>query len=213
MPIDNNSGLVLGKLEELRKRVGVIKARQKAGVRFKVRSNDELVDKLRPVAIELGLLIYPCAASGAGYPCEAGEDGKGGGTLASVNLTVRIQAVADGSYIDIAGFGLGADTQDKAGGKAGTYAFKSAFLQALLANGADDTDDTDTPIPGGVKKLTNKSAAKLSADEVGKLIKAVATKDEYDVALAAAKTLHPDLQVGFMKDLQEAKARYQQAVS
>lgn len=122
----------------------MLKAKQKAGVKFKVRSADELVDKLRPVANELGLLIYPVAAQGKGHVVD-------NGTLAEVNLTIRIQAVEDGSYIDIAGFGLGADNQDKAGGKAGTYAFKAALVQALLAGGAEDTDDSDTPIAGGVR--------------------------------------------------------------
>ena len=154
----NLTGLVAQRLKDLRKRVGTIKAKVKQGVKFKVRSNEDLIDRLRPACEELNLLVYPIEANGQGYPLDGTEDGKSGGTLASVNLKIRIECTEDGSYRDIAGFGLGADTQDKAGGKAGTYAFKSAFLQALLANGADDTDDTDTPIPGGVRKPAKRVA-------------------------------------------------------
>ena len=129
-------GAVLGLLNTLRSKVGVIKAKKKDGVKFKVRSAEDLADRLRAAATEVGLLIYPIGVMGKGYPVESG-------TLAEVNLTLRVQAVSDGSYIDIAGFGLGADSQDKAGGKAGTYAWKTALIQMLRAGGAGDTDGTD----------------------------------------------------------------------
>lgn len=140
----DDMGNVLAKWAELRKEVGVLKAKKKEGVRFKVRSADELCDKVRPEADRLGLLIYPIRAAGTAFVVE-------GGTLAQATITLRIQSVDDESYFDIEGFGLGADSQDKAGGKAGTYAWKTALVQALLAGGEKDTDDTDTPIAGGVK--------------------------------------------------------------
>jgi ERF superfamily len=137
-------GAVLRAVLELRKRVGIIDKKKKPGMRFETRSSEDLIDAMRGPCNELGLLIYPTECKGNGFPVEDG-------TLASVGLDVVVQSVEDGSAIKWAGFGLGADTQDKAGGKAGTYAFKAACLQGLLAAGAEDTDDTDTPIQGGVR--------------------------------------------------------------
>lgn len=142
--VDGKPGAVLRAVLELRKRVGIIDKKKKPGMRFETRSSEDLIDAMRGPCNELGLLIYPTECKGNGFPVEDG-------TLAAVGLDVVVQSVEDGSAIKWAGFGLGADSQDKAGGKAGTYAFKAACLQGLLAAGAEDTDDTDTPIHGGVR--------------------------------------------------------------
>lgn len=187
---------VLAKVAELRKKVGVLKAKKKEGVKFKVRSAEDLNDKIRPLADELGLLIYPVAANGNGYPVEDG-------TLASVNLTLRIQAISDGSFIDAHGFGLGADSQDKAGGKASTYAWKSILVQTLLAGGAEDTDDTDTPIKGGVKK----KGAAPSMEAVKQALADAADKDAYDAAIADVRKMAAEKQLEMVDTIKAAKAR------
>lgn len=194
--MSEGNGAVLGLLSNLRKRVGTIKAKKKEGVRFKVRSAEDLADKLRDAAIEEGLLIYPVKADGHGFVVEDG-------TLAEVNLTVRIQAVCDGSYIDVAGFGLGADSQDKAGGKAGTYAWKTALIQTLIAGGAEDTDDTDTAIKGGVRKATGKP----KAADVQAALEAAQDKPAYDAAIAMAMQLQPSDQFPLVDLIKATKAR------
>ena len=160
---------------ELRSEVGVLKAKKKDGVRFKVRSADELADRVRPVADRLGLLIYPVSVSAKGHVVE-------GGTLAEATITLRVRALSDGSYFDITGFGLGADTQDKAGGKAGTYAWKTALVQALTAGGEKDTDDTDTPIQGGVQPKRAAAPAKPASAV------AAVSREAVEAAIAAAVT-------------------------
>jgi hypothetical protein len=185
---------------ELRRKAGNLKRKDKAGVKFKVRSAEDLNDKIRPLCDQLGILVYPIEADGQGF---AVEDG----TLAAVNLKLRVQAVSDQSYIDIAGFGLGADTQDKAGGKAGTYAWKAALVQALLAGGADDTDDTDTPIPGGVKK---RGAGKPTVESVKAaiaLVQAATDEPAYKAALAMGKQLTIEQQQQVMDDFKAARER------
>jgi hypothetical protein len=169
---ESDSGLVYEKFAELRKEVGVLKAKKKDGVRFKVRSADELADRVRPVAERLGLLIYPVGVEGKGHVVE-------GGTLAEATITLRIRAIADGSHFDIQGFGLGADNQDKAGGKAGTYAWKTALVQALTAGGEKDTDDSDTPIAGGVKPQQRKAPAPQGVQQT--------TRAEVDSMVAEAR--------------------------
>lgn len=192
---------VLTLLAQLRREVGILKAKKKEGVRFKVRSAEELNDKLRDKAIELGLLIYPIGAFGKAYPLEDG-------TLAECNLTLRIQAVVDGSYIDVAGFGLGADSQDKAGGKAGTYAWKAALIQTLLAGGAEDTDDTDTPIPGGVK--AKGKAKKATVEDVRTALAKLQTPADapsYQGVLAMAKTMTIEQQTQVSEEFKAARVR------
>lgn len=201
-------GQILGLWKKLRESVGVLQARTKEKVRFKVRSAEELIDKIRDKANELGILIYPSAegSSGTGFVVEEG-------TLATQNLVVVAQAVEDGSRLAFYGFGLGADDYDKAGGKAGTYAFKAALVQALLAGGKDnakalgvvDTDDTDTPIEGGVKAKTKAKAITVEAATV--LFASVRTKDEYDAAMKQVLAMQPANQLQIREAIKAAKAR------
>lgn len=191
-------GRILALWLELRKFVGVVAAKKKDGVKFKVRSAEDLIDKVREKANELGILIYPYAVQGKGHVVEDG-------TLAEQTLSVKVQAVEDGSILAFEGFGLGADNQDKAGGKAGTYAFKQALIQALLAGGKDnakalgvaDTDDSDAPIDGGVRPRTKKPAP--SSDAARKALEAAQSDVDYRAAVVLVMQLPPDKQVG-LKD-------------
>jgi ERF superfamily len=199
-------GKILELWKKLRVSVGVIQAKQKPGMRFKTRSSEDLIDAVRQKANSLGILIYPRESNGVGFVVEDG-------TLASVNLTIIAQAVEDGSSIQIAGFGLGADSQDKAGGKAGTYAFKAALIQALLAGGTEnakslgvvDTDDSDAPIEGGVKPKTRAKA--ITVDDATVLFASVRTKEEYDAALKQATAMQPANQLLIRDAIKAAKAR------
>ena len=197
-------GEILELWRQLRVHTGVVLAKKKEGVRFKVRSAEDLIDKIREKANELGILIYPVQADGKGHVVEDG-------TLAEVNLGVVAQAVSDGSRLLFAGFGLGADSQDKAGGKAGTYAFKQALLQALLAGGAKeakalgiaDTDDSDTPITGGVRKKTSGP----SMDTVRQAAEAASTYEEYRAAVKLAMQLPAEKQLAVKDALKDAAKR------
>ena len=203
MKADGTPGDVLAKFLDLRKAVGVLKAKKKDGVRFKVRSADELVDRIRPIANELGLLIYPVSANGTGEVVKD-EDG-GGGTYACVTVVTRVKALSDGTFFDVAGFGLGVDNQDKAGGKAGTYAMKTGLVQALLAGGAEDTDDTDTPLKGGSRKAALK--AKPGFDSVKTAFEKAETEEQYRAAVPLLAGLTPDQQLAVRDTVIAAKAR------
>lgn len=201
-------GLVLKLWKELREKVGVIEAKRKPGMKFDTRSADDTFNKIRPIANELGLLIYPHEIIGHGEAVQ-GDDIKGFGTLASVNMVIYCQSVEDGSIIQIAGFGLGADSQDKAGGKACTYAFKAALLEALLAQGQPDTDDTDTPIRGGVKPLakTKPNGVSISVADVKGLLESARTPSDYTSAREMLSKLKPDDIVAMRAIAAEAKTR------
>lgn len=196
-------GAILKLWAECRALVGTIEAKTKTGVKFKVRANEDLVDKLSKACDALGILMYPAEGTGKGHVVD-------NGTLAEVELMVVAQAIEDGSKLAFWGFGLGADNQDKAGGKAGTYAFKQACIQACLAGGtkdkknrAPDTDDTDTPIEGGVKPKSKLP----SFAEVKALLETATVESEYREALAKLKLAGPKDQVDLTPIAKEARAR------
>jgi hypothetical protein len=204
-------GAILKLWHELRARVGVLEAKTKQGVKFKVRYAEELYDKVAQAANDLGILVYPCplGSLGKGHVVDSG-------TLAEVSLHVVCQAIEDGSRMSIWGFGLGADNQDKAGGKAGTYAFKQAIVQACQAGGTKapkshkmpDTDDTDTPILGGVRpKKPANGDPKYTAAQVRQELEAAGDKESFNAVLAQVKRMQPDDQVGLMGDIAAARDR------
>lgn len=203
-------GKVLAGLLELRKRTGTLPKKKKEKVRFLIRSAEDLIDIIRAHANELGLLIYAGdKSSGVAHPLESG-------TLAHINLHVIVQSVEDGSQLEFFGFGVGADDMDKAGGKAMTYAFKAALIVALLAGGADnakalgvvDTDDTDTPIKGGPKRLMQGST-KPSVKGVETAMDKAETPSQFKDAFALAMKLPPEDQLALKEKILATKARVQ----
>lgn len=201
-------GDILQLWQLIRQEVGTVPKERKQGMKFDTLSAENVIDKVRDAADRHGVLVYPVMVQGVGHAIEDG-------TLADVTVTFNVQAISDGSYITIAGFGLGADSQDKAGGKAGTYAMKQALVQALLANGstkkggigrknaiAADTDDTDTPIEGGVKR-----SAPPAVDDVIALFDMAQTKEEFNAVMVKFKRVHPDNQIECKDSLLNAMTR------
>lgn len=196
-------GRILQLWRELIQNTDVLPRRDKPGIKFKVRDAAELIDKLRAVSNTLGILIYP----------GVGTEGKGivtdNGTLADVNMVLIAQAVEDGSLLAFGGYGQGADNQDKAGGKGMTYAHKAILIQALLmggsktakALGVHDTDDSDTPIKGGVRPKPD------SLERLRRLLTEVQDKDDYEEIKPALQALAPEDQVKLKTEILAAKDR------
>lgn len=206
--IDGPDGRIPGKILalwlELRRSVGIVEAKAKQGVKFKVRSAEDLIDKIRDKCNDLGILIYPNVLDAKLYPVEDG-------TLAEQRVEVVAQAVEDGSYLTFSGYGLGADNQDKAGGKAGTYAFKQALIQALLAGGKEnakalgvvDTDDSGAPIAGGVKQLKPGKAKGPSDSAIAEAFDKATDEASYREAVKLLMSVTPERQLK-AKDLIKA---------
>lgn len=198
-------GRILQLWRELVQHTDALPRRDKPGVKFKVRDASELIDKVREASNSLGILIYP----------GMGTEGKGivtdNGTLADVNMVLIAQAVEDGSLLAFAGYGQGADSQDKAGGKGMTYAHKAILIQALLMGGSKtakalgvrDTDDTDTPIKGGVRQKAERGSLKDLAKRLGE----VEDKDDYEVIKPELQALVPEDQMKLKAEIVAAKER------
>lgn len=152
-----NPPLIHAKLRDLRIAVGGVKAtKQAGGPMFPVKSSKDLANKLGQALCDLDL-IAPVVAQEISLidtdkiPGNSTASGKPVfRTLAHVKATVRVGA-ADGSYVDFVGSGHGGDVDDKAGGKATTYAWKDAILKGLTTPEQDmvDTDDEEPSKRGG----------------------------------------------------------------
>jgi hypothetical protein len=175
----------------LRKKIGGLKAEKKGGVMFPVKSAKDLMVKLRDAADELGMVMagapinveFQERALSLGYTdevttrttfSEKTEDDDASelvktetkrterpSTIVTCKMTIRFMS-DDGSFEDFVGFGQGGDTQDKAGGKASTYAWKDALTKALSLPDADmvDTDD-EQPFEEPTKKEPERPLGKI----------------------------------------------------
>lgn len=142
---------------ELRRRIGGLKAEKKQGVTYAVKSAKDLMDKLRDALDELGYNAPIVELQGGAMDVERG-------TQAFLIATVEVQC-PDGSCARMRGAGHGCDSQDKAGGKASTYAWKDALVKGFSLPDKEmvDTDDEEKPIKGGPKKAAKGTKAKGGA--------------------------------------------------
>lgn len=184
------------KLIALRKKVGGLQARKSAGgPAFAIKSSKELEIKLREACDELDIPV--CSPVGV----DGGNVDVDRGTAAFVKVVQRIGCL-DGSYIDFVGIGHGADPQDKAAGKASTYARKDALSKGLIAPDKEmvDTDDDESPIEGGVVARKG-GKAKVAAKAGDEAFQAVEWKAR--IAEAADKDVLKEL----VFDMKAALAR------
>lgn len=151
MVVQSEPPAIHGLLRDLRIAVGGIAAKKQAGgPMFPVRGAKELAQKLAQALCDLNMVAYPIAQEVHHFETDKIPDNKTASgkpvfrTLSHVKTTVRIGA-PDGSYVDAVGSGHGGDVDDKGGGKADTYAWKSALLKGLCIPEQDmlDTDDEE----------------------------------------------------------------------
>lgn len=140
------------KLVDLRKSIGGLKAVKKAGVPYKTKDAALLMEKLRKGLDDLNLTACVIDQEVNHYPQVTDETGDIT-TCVHVTATIRIEA-EDGSYRDMVGSGHGFSSDDKAGGKASTYAWKDALIKGLCLPDADmvDADDESKPLKVAPKK-------------------------------------------------------------
>lgn len=212
---------IAAKLKELREKVGFLKAEEKkGGPRFAIKSAKDLMAKLRPALDELGMVCFTHAQTGGNIPLVPVVDGEGDvvggeGTLSFIMATVRI-GCEDGSYVDVVGCGHGADSQDKAGGKSSTYAWKDALIKGLALPDAeiDDTDDEEKPIKGGLRQkgkpkapaANSKKAPKPSLHEVRDLIESATGMEALKSAGKLAQQLSEEDQTALLDEYNAKKA-------
>ncbi len=155
-------------LISLRKAVGGLQAKKvQGGPQFAIRSAKDLGIKLRDALDACNLVSMVVGQDGGNIDTEKG-------TAAYVKCLVRVGA-PDGSFVDFVGSGHGMDRDDKAGGKASTYAWKDALVKGLNLPDAEmvDTDDESGHGAEVVRKSPTASVALPSALEVQEALDAV----------------------------------------
>ena len=197
MAVSPSPPQIAAKMVELRMAVGGIAAKKVAGgAMFPVRGAKELAQKLAQALSDLDMVAPTVAqeitlANTMDIPDNKTASGKPVfRTLAHIKATVRIGA-PDGSFVECVGSGHGGDVDDKAGGKASTYAWKDAVFKGLTVPDQDmiDTDDeqpseppqrgpkptgkVETPAGSKVKAPSNDGGSKLE-----EILKRVAIADE-----------------------------------
>jgi hypothetical protein len=160
----DNPPMIAAAGAKVRAMIGGLQAKkQQNGPQFAVKSGKELMFKLRDALDKLGYDAPVVAATGGDVATEKG-------TCAFLTVTVELQC-PDGSFKRMVGSGHGADRDDKAGGKASTYAWKDALVKGLSLPDAEmaDTDDEAgvspvRPPPGAKKADATFDPATGSAD-------------------------------------------------
>lgn len=188
--------LIFSRMLELRRKIGGLKASKGTGAPFPVRSSKELMLKLRTALDELNLLAPVVHQEVRILEMEKG-------TGCHVTATVRVIA-EDGSYLDLVGSGHGLDKDDKAGGKASTYAWKDAILKGCSIPEKEmlDTDQEAghgaemRPRPPG-KKAQNPAAEGAQqdlAEDLRAALEACTSREEAQALRPRLKQLPKDQQ-------------------
>lgn len=212
-PVFDPNAQIWKDVKRLRAALGGLQARKNDLAPYPVKSAKELMMKFRRAVDEYSLVCYSVYAEQAILPKEKG-------CIVSICMTWRLQSLKDGSYLEVAIPTLGADTQDKATGKAITYGWKyfvsylcslpDADIKQVWDAGADLVDNDDKPLP------TNEPKGISEVDKMSIInnILAAKTIDEYETRIAEMKaTCSKITQVAVYHKVKHKRAELEKAIA
>lgn len=145
-----------------------------SGAGYKAISEEKVTTEIRKSLIKNGLVIVPIEMEHT-RDDEVLKDKTGNekvSRLATVNVKYRIQNIDDkDDYIVAVSSGTGVDTQDKAVGKAMTYAYKYLLLRTFAIPTGEDTDKISSEMYDGQFQEKKAKITKGIADELRERIK------------------------------------------
>ncbi len=150
---------------------------------YKAVSEKDVLDAVKPVEEEIGIYSYPYSRNiikeeRATFQNKFGETENFIIRIKTVYRFINIDKIDE--YIDITTYGDGMDSQDKAPGKAMTYADKYALLKAYKISTGDDPDNNKSK----ELKLTQKDTQDLQSMYIPKIDALVAeTETDYEELL------------------------------
>ena len=137
---------------------------------YKAVGEADVLDAVKPIEAELGIYSYPYDREVIYQDMVTVNSGE----KERVNAFFRIKVVYrfvnidnPEEYIDIVSYGDGVDPQDKAPGKAMTYADKYALLKAYKIETGDDPDKDPS---GKMKKPLEKLASETQINRIKELV-------------------------------------------
>ncbi len=137
---------------------------------YKAVGEADVLDAVKPIEAELGIYSYPYDREVIYQDMVTVNSGE----KERVNAFFRIKVVYrfvnidnPEEYIDIVSYGDGVDSQDKAPGKAMTYADKYALLKAYKIETGDDPDKDPS---GKMKKPLEKLASETQINRIKELV-------------------------------------------
>lgn len=204
MRSDGEPGQILQAWPQLMEAVGAVaKDHEARGVPYKFRSIEDVVARLQPALVKLGVA---CTITTSSLHRSSIPTAKGGSMQsAAVHVLLRLIA-ADGTWLELEADGAALDSSDKDVNKATTAGVKNALLHGLMIRTDDPKRDPDAsrPDPSKGPRWSRKAAAviqqieKCSApEEVQTLMDSEAyrqvpereARDVRQVAVAAYKRL------------------------
>lgn len=145
-----------------------------SGAGYKAISEEKVTTEIRKSLIKNGLVIIPISMEHT-RDDEVLKDKSGSekvSRLATVNVMYRIQNIDDkDDYIMAVSSGTGVDTQDKAVGKAMTYAYKYLLLRTFAIPTGEDTDKISSEMYDGQFQEKKAKITKGIVDELRDRIK------------------------------------------
>lgn len=148
---------------------------------YKAVGEGDVLRAVKPIEADLGIYSYPLSRTVIETATLTTVKEYNGNRTESNQLFMRLETVyrfvnVDNpeEYIDITTYGDGVDSQDKAPGKAMTYADKYALLKAYKIETGDDPDKDGS---GELKNVANKKVEKAAKSEVVEL----ATDEQIDL--------------------------------
>ena len=169
---------IFKKMKEATEKIGRVAKNLEVGYgknMYKAVSEADVLDAVKPIEAELGIYSYPYDREVIYQDMVTVNSGEN----ERVNAFFRIKVVYrfvnidnPEEYIDIVSYGDGVDSQDKAPGKAMTYADKYALLKAYKIETGDDPDKdlSGTMKPQNKQELKAKMATKMQIDKIKSLV-------------------------------------------
>lgn len=125
---------------------------------YKAISEEKVTETVRKSFIKHGLVLMPVEQH---HHCETrdtvnSKGDKAVSRLATVDVKYKLVDIETGEHEFIVSSGTGVDTQDKAVGKAMTYAYKYALLRTLMIPTGEDPDKIASDPPAEPQKKQEK---------------------------------------------------------
>ena len=149
---------------------------------YKAVSEVDVLNAVKPIENELGIYSFPISRTVIETDILVNTKVWNGQETETKNLFMRIETVyrfvnvdKPEEYIDMVSYGDGVDSQDKAPGKAMTYADKYALLKAYKIQTGDDPDANSS---GELKAVEKKTEVKLLTDNQRATIEMLYNEEE-----------------------------------